>query len=102
MPTHLMRIFSGLLLFASLTVMNPIAAFAEEGTAKPQSISLWSNHAPMGGGEFQDADATITVHRAAPPNGAALVICPGGGYGGMVVGAEGHGIAKRPWPAPGF
>jgi acetyl esterase/lipase len=26
-------------------------------------------------------------------NGAALVICPGGGYGGLVTGAEGHGIA---------
>ena len=23
-----------------------------------------------------------------------MVICPGGGYGGLVTGAEGHGIAK--------
>jgi acetyl esterase/lipase len=35
----------------------------------------------------------ITVHRAAKPNGAAIVICPGGGYGGLVTGGEGHGIA---------
>jgi acetyl esterase/lipase len=48
----------------------------------------------VGGGEFQEGDATITVHRAAKPNGAAMVICPGGGYGGLVVGAEGHGIAQ--------
>ena len=89
-----MRILSGLLLFASLTLMTRVTAFAEDGTANPRSISLWSSHAPMGGGEFQDADATITVHRAAKPNGAAMVICPGGGYGGLVVGAEGHGIAK--------
>jgi acetyl esterase/lipase len=27
------------------------------------------------------------------PNGTAVVICPGGGYGGLVTGAEGHGIA---------
>ena len=75
-------------------LLAPLTMFAEDGAAKPEGISLWSNHAPIGGGEFQDADATITVHRAAPPNGAAMVICPGGGYGGLVVGAEGHGIAQ--------
>ena len=39
-------------------------------------------------------DAFITVHRPEKPNGTAVVICPGGGYGGLVTGAEGHGIAK--------
>jgi len=68
--------------------------FAEDALSKPEKISLWSNHAPVGDGTFQTADATITVHRAAKPNGAALVICPGGGYGGLVTGAEGHGIAE--------
>jgi acetyl esterase/lipase len=33
------------------------------------------------------------VHLPANPNGAALVICPGGGYGGLVTKGEGHGIA---------
>jgi acetyl esterase/lipase len=66
---------------------------AEEAPSTPEKISLWSNHAPVGDGTFQSADATITVHRAAKPNGAAMVICPGGGYGGLVTGAEGHGIA---------
>jgi acetyl esterase/lipase len=28
------------------------------------------------------------------PPGAAVIICPGGGYGGLVTGPEGHGIAK--------
>ncbi|MDB5335941.1 MAG: axeA, partial [Planctomycetaceae bacterium] len=47
-------------------------------------------------GKFEDGDANafVTVHRADKPNGAAVVICPGGGYGGLVTGAEGHGIAK--------
>ena len=66
---------------------------AEEAPSTPEKISLWSNHAPVDDGTFQSADATITVHRAAKPNGAAMVICPGGGYGGLVTGAEGHGIA---------
>ncbi len=47
----------------------------------------------MGNGRFQDANVTVTVHHPARPNGAAIVICPGGGYGGLVMGAEGHGIA---------
>jgi acetyl esterase/lipase len=36
----------------------------------------------------------LTIHPAAKPNGMAVVICPGGGYGGVVVGPEGHGIAR--------
>ena len=59
-------------------------------------ISLWSGQAPVGDDQSETANASITVHRPAPEasNGAAVVICPGGGYGGLVTGAEGHGIAK--------
>ena len=81
-----------LFLLTGLAVLAP-ATFAADTPAKPEKISLWSKHAPVGGGAFVSADASITVHRAAQPNGAALVICPGGGYGGLVTGAEGHGIA---------
>ncbi len=58
--------------------------------------SLWPAQAPLGDGQFEAANPSITVHRPAPgtANGAAVVICPGGGYGGLVIGAEGHGIAK--------
>ncbi len=60
-----------------------------------ERLPLWSAQAPIGDGvsEPAPADATITLHRAAKTNGAALVICPGGGYGGRVSGGEGHGIA---------
>ncbi len=34
------------------------------------------------------------MHVAEKPNGTAIVICPGGGYGGLVTKGEGHGIAK--------
>jgi acetyl esterase/lipase len=61
--------------------------------AEPPRISLWNGQAPVGDGKFEAGDAWITVHRAAKPNGTAIVICPGGGYGGLVTGAEGHGIA---------
>ena len=59
----------------------------------PEKIKLWNGKAPLGDGKFEDREAQITVHKAEKPNGAAVVICPGGGYGGLVTGAEGHGIA---------
>lgn len=73
---------------------------ASAPTSKPDSdgdaCALWPGQAPVGDGQFEAANAVITLHRPAPgkANGAAVVICPGGGYGGLVIGAEGHGIAK--------
>ncbi len=87
---------------------------------EPEKLPLWSGRAPVGDGQFEAvaasittggltpaarrerdgqfeaATAAITVHRPVPEaaNRAAIVICPGGGYGGLVTGAEGHGIAK--------
>jgi len=69
----------------------------------PERFALWQNVAPVGGQQMdstKDENAYITIHR---PEGTssryeldqtAVVICPGGGYGGLVVGPEGHGIAK--------
>jgi acetyl esterase/lipase len=61
--------------------------------AEPDKLKLWNGRAPIGDGKFEQADARITVHKADKANGTAIVICPGGGYGGLVTGAEGHGIA---------
>jgi len=67
---------------------------SEAKGADPQRIPLWNGRAPVGDGKFQEEESWITVHRPAKGNGAAIVICPGGGYGGLVTGAEGHGIAR--------
>jgi acetyl esterase/lipase len=76
-----------------LSVLSTITAQAAQPDAEKHS--LWSGKAPVGDGQFEAADASITTHLApATPNGAAVVICPGGGYGGLVVGPEGHGIAR--------
>jgi acetyl esterase/lipase len=64
-----------------------LPALGEETKRKPERISLWNGKNPQ-------SKAVITVHHPAKPNGAAIVICPGGGYGGLVTGAEGHGIAR--------
>ena len=62
--------------------------------AKDIRIPLWPGKAPIGDGKFSTENAFITVHRPAKPNGAAVVICPGGGYGMLVTDGEGHGIAR--------
>lgn len=67
---------------------------AQAAAPEPEKHSLWNGHAPIGNGQFKDEDAAITVHRPEKPNGTAIVICPGGGYGTLVVGPEGHGIAE--------
>lgn len=69
------------------------AVLAADAPQKAEPLKLWNGRAPIGDGKFEQADARITVHKPEKPNGAAVVICPGGGYGGLVTGPEGHGIA---------
>jgi acetyl esterase/lipase len=78
------------LLLPALTLFT----LAEDPPAKPEVVSLWEGHSPVGDGTFQTEDAQITLYRPAHPNGACFVICPGGGYGTLVMGAEGSGIAQ--------
>ena len=73
-----------------------VAACAAAAIAAPEKMTLWNEKAPTGDGQFDAALPTITVYKPSPETatGTAMVICPGGGYGGLVTGAEGHGIAK--------
>lgn len=68
-------------------------ATGQDAPKKAEPDKLWNGRAPVGDGTFEQADARITVHKPEKPNGTAIVICPGGGYGGLVTGPEGHGIA---------
>ncbi|MCY2968930.1 MAG: alpha/beta hydrolase [Planctomycetota bacterium] len=77
--------------FARIAILLFLATTCS--AAEPLRVSLWKE-APAGENEADFAKAVITVHKAEPGNGAAVVICPGGGYGGLVTGPEGHEIAK--------
>lgn len=81
-------------LLALVPLVGLSALTAGEPERQPAKIELWAGQAPVGDGTFVTAKACITVHLPATPNGTAVVICPGGGYGGLVVNQEGHGIAK--------
>lgn len=71
-----------------------VVSLAAQAAAAPEVLSLWNGSAPIGDGTSEDVEVRLTLHRAAKPNGTAVIICPGGGYGGLVTGGEGHGIAK--------
>jgi acetyl esterase/lipase len=97
---------------AGLLAAAVLLAAAAPGRADDTAprLPLWNGKAPVGqpregaaadsSAETEAADAFITVHLPAAQAGGgpaartpAAVICPGGGYGGLVTGAEGHGIA---------
>lgn len=88
--------------FVILLLMFAVTCNADDkktvaGSIEDQRIPLWDGPAPIGDGKTEEANAWITIHRPSnateSANGTAIIICPGGGYGGLVVGPEGHGIA---------
>jgi len=70
--------------------------FARVVAGEPIRLSLWPGEAPLGDGKAEKVNVPVTVHLpdTSKSTGTAMVICPGGGYGGRVVEGEGHGIAR--------
>jgi len=71
-------------------------AMAHGTAAVPKPELLWPNGAPGAKGDKSADKPSITIHRppAGKANGTAVVICPGGGYGRLMMSYEGHDIAK--------
>jgi len=74
--------------FVGLTV--PVHA------ADPEVIPLWPSGAPDAKATSENDIPTLTI--SLPPkdkaNRAAVIVCPGGGYGGLAFGYEGVDVAK--------
>src|SRR5438093_5777485 len=64
--------------------------------ALPPPELVWPNGAPGAKGEAPADKPEITIHLPAADkaNGAAILICPGGGYGALMMTYEGHDIAR--------
>jgi len=79
------------LLFALFALVSTAAVHA----APLEPIPLWPAGAPGALGEKDDDKPTLTAFLPAPEKatGAAIVICPGGGYGGLAA-HEGAGYAE--------
>ena len=72
-----------------------LPCFAQE-LAGPKTFPLWPDGAPGARGNDPKLDVpTITVFRPATgATGASVVICPGGGYGGLAMSYEGVEVAE--------
>jgi len=60
----------------------------------PQTFPLWPGKAPLAVGDTATDKPTLTAYRPVKPNGTAVVVCPGGGYGGLAMDHEGKQIAE--------
>lgn len=63
--------------------------------AAPETVPLWPQGAPGAKGTQPEDIPRLDIYRpAAKPCGAAMVVCPGGGYGGLAADHEGRQIAQ--------
>ncbi len=76
---------------SALLLVSTVCIASADPTA-PERVPLWPERAP---GEAAEGSPqpSLTVFRPDHPNGTVMIICPGGGYGGLVTGPEGTGIA---------
>jgi acetyl esterase/lipase len=74
----------------SLTAYNIAAA------DEPRVELLWPGGAPDAKGDAEGDRPTLTIYLPEPgkATGAAIVICPGGGYGALAMDHEGHQVAQ--------
>ncbi|MFP6612468.1 MAG: alpha/beta hydrolase [Pirellulales bacterium] len=86
---NLVQVFVGLLVATATSTCG--LTFAE-----PRTELLWPKGAPgaLGDEKKDKPQLIIYLPEKEKANGAAIVICPGGGYGGLAMGHEGHDIGK--------
>ncbi|MES2661503.1 MAG: alpha/beta hydrolase [Verrucomicrobiota bacterium] len=82
-----------ILLAILLPSFATVAAAAPTAEQAPERFSVTTGK-PLAEGEKPASEAVMTVYHPAKPNGAAVLIYPGGGYTTLVVDPEGHRIAK--------
>ena len=79
----------------SLLLLLLTSAALTLSAAEPQKAALWPEGAPLATGDADTDQPYFLIHRpkAEASNGMAMVICPGGGYGGLAIDHEGQQIA---------
>jgi acetyl esterase/lipase len=63
------------------------------GPGEPTKLLLWPKGAPGAVGTDEKDQPSITVYEPEHASGLAIVVCPGGGYGGLAVDHEGKQVA---------
>src|SRR3954451_17981502 len=87
-----LRRFAGLV---TIVLIAPLQGLAADDV--PKAIPLWPEGTPGAKGSDPKLDIpkiTVYLAPADKASGAAVVICPGGGYGGLAIDHEGKQIAE--------
>lgn len=75
---------------------KPIGRGEPPAATQPKML-LWPTGAPLAAGTEDKDTPWLWLYPAPPetmPSGAAVVVCPGGGYGGLATAHEGNEVAK--------
>ncbi len=80
----------------AVVVLSLIVPQSSASAAPPKTDLLWPNGAPDAKGDKPADEPTIDLYRAPADkgSGAAAVITPGGGYGGVMMSYEGDDVAE--------
>lgn len=99
-----LQVVAATLAIATLAIATPLACQDKHKPAPAAQPAarvhlLWPDGAPGARGEDAHDQARLHVYLASPTIRApaprpAIVICPGGGYGALAMGHEGHAIAR--------
>jgi acetyl esterase/lipase len=84
------------MIFRLMTVGAIAGALFGQPANLPKAELLWANGAPgaMGSEDLDKPTLTPFVVPAGRGTGAAVIVCPGGGYSGLSMDKEGHDIAR--------
>jgi len=86
---------SRILLMGLCSVLTCLAPGSSDAFAKEEAaFPLWSQGAPRANGDEPQDRPQLIPHLPATPNGTAVVVCPGGGYGGLAMDHEGKQIGE--------
>jgi acetyl esterase/lipase len=87
------RCFEAVLLWTVIAITSTSATAA---LSPHEVVLLWPDGAPGARGDDDGDKPSLTIYlpAAEKANGAAVVICPGGGYGHLAMDHEGHQIAE--------
>jgi len=80
-------------LLAMLLVAPTAWAAEAPAPGKPATLPLWAEKVPLARNNKDNPTLTVHLAPAAKATGAAVVICPGGGYGALMESYEGHDVA---------
>jgi acetyl esterase/lipase len=78
----------------SVLVAGLCLAAALASAAEPKTELLWPEGAPLALGQEPKDRPTLIAYVPEKPGGAAIVICPGGGYRTLAMDHEGHQVAR--------